>query len=431
MSKYSLEHFLVACGASGPLQLTVEHAVGFDRHLLHQPFAVVGRDSRADLRVTDANLARRHLYLQILCGRLLCLDLTTSSPDGRRQPLHRWLTPGAGFRLSSSTIRPTHPPGTASPPDISPNITLRFIGGATDKAELRIRHPLVLIGQAYECQVRLRDERVSRFHCALVNTKAGLWVVDLLGRGGVTLNGVLVRCAQFDEGDQLGIGGAFTIQMQPTSPAEQHLPGDTALAVAGVTLAPPPPALPTSASAGDETLSLATSEDAGRADIAEASPTSMTLAFARLQQQMAEQFHMTMTRVVGAFREIHRDQMKMVFQEFARVQQLTDELTALKVQLHDLRHQPAARPSGHVALPPSAHSEPPSPVGPTDSSGARAAKLPPPKSVRPSEQSGSSASPRVDVHQWLSGRVDAVQREREGRWQKIMGLLGGSSPSTR
>src|SRR5206468_6295947 len=84
MSKYSVEDFLAACGATGPLRLSVEHPGGADQYLLQQPFAVVGRDPRADLRVADSNAARRHLYLQVLCGRLLCLDLTKSSPDGRR-----------------------------------------------------------------------------------------------------------------------------------------------------------------------------------------------------------------------------------------------------------------------------------------------------------------------------------------------------------
>src|SRR5688572_21620080 len=175
MSKYSLEHFLDACGATGPLRLTVEHATGADRYLLHQPFAVVGRDPRADLRVADVGAARRHFYLQILFGRLLCLDLTKGSPDGRKQPPHRWLPPATEIRLPSTTIRLVDTPGVVSPQlPSSPQITLGITGGAADEAELRIRHPLVLIGQAHECQVRLRDERVSRFHCALVNTPAGL-----------------------------------------------------------------------------------------------------------------------------------------------------------------------------------------------------------------------------------------------------------------
>jgi pSer/pThr/pTyr-binding forkhead associated (FHA) protein len=433
MSKYSLEEFLAACGATGPLRLSVEHQVGADRYLLNQPFAVVGRDSRADLRVADLGASRRHLYFQVLCGRLLCLDFTTSSPDGKRQPLHRWVGAGGEVRLGSSTVRLIEPPGTASPREISPHLALHISGSGTDKAELRVRHPLVLIGQAHECQVRLRDERVSRFHCALVNTTAGLWVVDLLGRGGVTLNGVLVRCARFDDGDELGVGGAFTIQLQPRSPVENRPPEDAAVTVAGDSLPSPPPEIlvPAVIAPADEPQALVPAEPAGPLAITDVSAASMALAFGRMQQQMAEQFHMTMTRVLGTFREIHRDQMKLVWQELAHVQKLTDELFEIKSQLQHLRTEPSAKSRDAASLPPATPSTTPAPVAPSETAGKPSQVKPlQPRPVRPAERPAGSAS-TSDVHSWLSGRVDAIQKERDGRWQKIFNLLGGSSPPAR
>jgi pSer/pThr/pTyr-binding forkhead associated (FHA) protein len=429
MSKYSLEHFLDACGATGPLRLTVEHATGTDRHLLHQPFAVVGRDPRADLRVADGSAARRHFYLQILFGRLLCLDLTKGSPDGRKQPPHRWLPPATEIRLPSTTIRLVDTPGVMSPQlPSSPQITLGITGGAAEKAELRIRHPLVLIGQAHECQVRLRDERVSRFHCALVNTPAGLWVVDLLGRGGIALNGSLVRSARFDDGDELRLGGAFTIQFRHATP--QPAPEDAEPVIMLGSLAPRQTELPALIPPAAEPRPLVTLEGAGLPPTADASTTSLALAFAPLQQQMTEQFHQTMTNVIAAFREVHRDQMRMVWQELARVQQLTDELAAVKDQLHELRAESAARPRALAA--------PATPAGaaPTVSQNdgpakAGHARRSPPKPAQPPEQTAPAASKRVDVHEWLSGRVDAIKKERDGRWQKIFSLLSGSSASTR
>src|SRR5947209_8935006 len=84
MSKFSLDLFLQACGASGPLHLSVEHAGAAERYVLHQPFALVGGDPRADVRLTGGLVARRHAYLQVLGGRLVCVDLAgfpTSPPE--------------------------------------------------------------------------------------------------------------------------------------------------------------------------------------------------------------------------------------------------------------------------------------------------------------------------------------------------------------
>src|SRR5437763_9577919 len=149
MNQYSLDAFLEACGATGPLQLTVEHPGGADRHVLQQPFAVVGRDPRADVRLADAAVGRRHLYLQVLGGRLLCLDLT-GSPDGRRQPRHMWLDAGHEVRVGTAPVRLTDAPSRGgelvSLRDATPHVTLDITGGPEDKAGLRVRHPLVLIG---------------------------------------------------------------------------------------------------------------------------------------------------------------------------------------------------------------------------------------------------------------------------------------------
>jgi pSer/pThr/pTyr-binding forkhead associated (FHA) protein len=426
MSKYSAEAFLEACGATSPLRLSAEHPGGADQCVLNQPFAIVGRDSRADVRVIDPDAARRHLYLQVLCGRLLCLDLTKSSPDGRRLPLHRWVTVGSEVRLSSSTVRLIDAPGPTSHPQAWPHVTLSISGSTTDKADVKFRHPLVLIGQAHECQVRLRDERVSRFHCALVNTTAGLWVVDLLGRGGITLNGMLVRTARFDEGDELRIGGAFAIQFRPTSTGQQPPTADSTLVAVGLPPAPSSPetTLPALVPQEAEPRPLVTLEGAILPSTFAGSETSMALAFARLQQQMMEQFQLTMTNVISAFREVHRDQMKMLRQELARIQQLTDELSALKGQLHELRTEPSARLRGPA---PAAAKTP----EPSDAAARVASKLPLPKAGQLSERPAPSTATRADVHAWLSGRVDAVQKERDGRWQKIFSLLSGSTPSTR
>src|SRR5947209_20319442 len=105
MSTFSLDEFSRACGAAGPLRLTVDCGGTAETYALPQPFALAGSDPRADvdpLRGGAAagrpRLPRRCAYLQILGGRLLGLDLQAGTP-GRKgsYPRHRWLVPGEAW----------------------------------------------------------------------------------------------------------------------------------------------------------------------------------------------------------------------------------------------------------------------------------------------------------------------------------------------
>jgi len=244
---------------------------------------------------------------------------------------------------------------------------------------------------------------------------------------------VLVRCAQFDEGDELGVGGAFTIQLHPRSPVELRPSEDSAVNLAGVALPPPPTdtVVPMVMAPADELHALVPAELTGQLATTDGPGAAMALAFGRMQQQMAEQFHMTMTRVLSTFREIHRDQMKLVWEELAHVQKLTDELAEIKSELRQLRTEPSAKARDTSTLPPATPVPTASPVASSEVS-AKAGDVRPlqPKPARPTERPAASAATK-DVHGWLSGRVDAIQKERDSRWQKIFNLLGGSSPPAR
>ena len=54
---------------------------------------------------------------------------------------------------------------------------------------------MAVLGSSARCKVRLYDPNVSKHHCALLRTPSGLWVIDLLGRDGITVNGESVRFA--------------------------------------------------------------------------------------------------------------------------------------------------------------------------------------------------------------------------------------------
>jgi hypothetical protein len=76
MSGGSIGPFQTACGATGPLRVSVE-APG--RQPLHRvfsrPFLLLGRSDHADLRLSDPAVSRQHAYLQLVEGRAFCVDL--------------------------------------------------------------------------------------------------------------------------------------------------------------------------------------------------------------------------------------------------------------------------------------------------------------------------------------------------------------------
>jgi hypothetical protein len=65
---------------------------------------------------------------------------------------------------------------------------------------------LALIGRSTACQVRLMNPSVSNFHAAMVRTPSGVWIVDLLSREGIEVDGMCVRAARLEAGSDAGKG---------------------------------------------------------------------------------------------------------------------------------------------------------------------------------------------------------------------------------
>src|SRR5262245_26155864 len=70
----STSQFLRACGAAGPLRLSVESPAGEEviRGEFDQPFLLIGREEWADLPLANSAVSRRHAFLQVIDGRLFC-----------------------------------------------------------------------------------------------------------------------------------------------------------------------------------------------------------------------------------------------------------------------------------------------------------------------------------------------------------------------
>jgi hypothetical protein len=416
MSNFSLDHFLDACGATGPLRLTVGHGGAADDYVLPQPFALAGGDPRADLRAAGARLPRRAAFVQVIGGRLLCLDLSADSGRKGDYPPHHWLSAGEAWACRGITVRLAADRSglpdrgrTIRREDLSP-IGLDIAGAAHGPCRYDVKAPIVLIGKSPQCQVRLRDAAVSRFHCALVYTPAGLWVVDLLGRGGIAVNGTVARAARLDDGDELRIGG-FTLrrvarmaERRPHEHVDGSSPSSSRLGAESLAPLPRPPG-------GGDWLPAVT---AGQQD---AMLAPLVTLIGMMQQQMAEQFRVTMTGMLDTFRKMQADQMQMVWTELAQIRRLNEEVTSLKSSMARLPAAPP-KPAAEPPRPPQPAANPipvPRPPAPAP---ARKPETVPPQPAAPAGQ---------DVHTWLSQRVAGLEKEREGRWQKLVNFLTGST----
>src|SRR4051812_22192252 len=95
--------FVSACGSAGPLLLGVEEpgTPGVSWRVFGQPFLVVGRAPGADLFLNDPAVSRRHAYLQLIAGRLFCVDLLsrTGTRWGDETGLWGWVQPDPGIRI--------------------------------------------------------------------------------------------------------------------------------------------------------------------------------------------------------------------------------------------------------------------------------------------------------------------------------------------
>jgi len=174
---------------------------------LSESFAVLGRSDRAAVTLASSKVSYRHAYLQVIDGHVFCVDLASKTGlfwgDVRRSC--GWLTPAQSVRIGpyriqlagdapSAASSAAHD-AVANPLEkglgdavLFPQYTLELFDDSVPDMVRSIDRRITLIGRHPNCSMRLTDESVSRFHCALVLTRKGLWLVDLLGKGGTRLD---------------------------------------------------------------------------------------------------------------------------------------------------------------------------------------------------------------------------------------------------
>jgi hypothetical protein len=451
--KYSVDAFLEACEASAPLLLDVrrEGEVTGRRVALHQPFALVGRASAADLSLKDPRLGKRHAYLQVLAGQVCLVNLLgpEADPWGDRTTPSGWLTGPRAVRLGEHEVRVVGGAGKAAAPEGvdplaaggaprlgMPSLTLEFLRDGAVRLRWHMDRLLALVGSSQECKVRIASRTVSAFHCCLVATHPGIWVVDLLGRDGTHVNNVQVRQALLEDGDVVRLGD-ISIRVRYAAPPSGEVVGEAAAPVAllphpaDVALPPIPLSALHPASAGN--LALAPGLPLGDSASFGAALLPFMNQFAAVQQQMFDQFQQTLLQMCEMFSGLHKDQMGFLRQELEHQRQLARELQELQNELRKSQAPgPHRAPQGLLARPAPANGPTPAaPAAPAEASAAPAAAPPRPSAPPPQGSEAPSteaANPELngqDVHAWLYQRMATLQEERQSSWQKIINYLTG------
>jgi pSer/pThr/pTyr-binding forkhead associated (FHA) protein len=400
--------FLNTCGIADSLQLVVESPSlrEPELRLLHQPFAVIGRDPRADVLLDHAEVSRRHVYLQMIEGRAFWIDLEsrTGSRGERKPEKFGWLEGVHTLCVGPYVIRrfandsriardfqddelPRDTPliARAYGPGPLPEVTLEFLNGPSRSTSWPVHRVMSLIGSATGCKFRLTDPSVSRFHGSLLRTPVGVWVVDLLGKSGITVDGVPVRSHRLMDGEVLGIG-RYQLRIQCRLQDHESRNGSTdrrstlvarssrrnhasntlkfpdwAASALAFETGPqgaknaqlPQPAQPV---ASFHNVDIMSSESILPFHSAQSSLTESVLVplvnqFGLMQQQMFDQFQQAMAMMVQMFGTMHRDQMEVIRAELDRLHELTDEFHALKDELANRTREQAltvlSEPSGH------------------------------------------------------------------------------------
>jgi pSer/pThr/pTyr-binding forkhead associated (FHA) protein len=368
--------------------------------LLHQPFALIGRDERADISLDHRLVSRRHVYLQTINGRAFWVDLDSRSGTLSEGILRKlgWLDAGESIEIGPFEIQRHLVAGqTGANREVEsgfqvsplvarlqgntplPKVALEFLNGPSRSACWPMNRVMSLVGSAEGCKFRLADPSVSSFHCSLVRTPLGLWVVDLLGSNAVSVNDALMRYALLADNDVLKVGryriririqfasrgneATGIIHSVPTEVSRSVPARETTLTpdlstrtpvrqyepMAGILKAE----LARGQTTSTEWLSPAMGEPIRleRVELTESVLVPLLNQFGLMQQQMLDQFQQTIATLVQTFSTLHRDQMDLIREELDQLSDLTKEFHALKYEFaartHNLTEQaPASSRSG-------------------------------------------------------------------------------------
>jgi len=184
-----------------------------------RPYLLVGRSMMCDIRLNHSDVSYRHTYFQAWGGELFFIDLASRTGTFRDSIARHsgFFHPGSQLSIGPYSISQCEFPSDEQKKSITTREAIKRLPKAnfeitkslstSGKKKIRsIRRPVTLIGNNPSCKIRLEDDSVSRVHCSLVLTDKGLWVVDLLGKDGIKVNGERTPFALLEQGDELEVG---------------------------------------------------------------------------------------------------------------------------------------------------------------------------------------------------------------------------------
>ena len=492
-----IARFANACGATAPLDLRVDLAGGgvLAEGSIDQPFTLVGRDDACDVTLADPDINPRHVWLQALGGRVFAVDLGSRTgltwPDGGHGP--GWLDPGTPVRIGSfllrlrapATDRPSTYPTSYNPlasdtgAKARPAVALEFRNGRRAKDRWQVNRLLTLVGRAADCKIHLTADDISPYHCGLVSTPSGLWVVDLSGHG-VVVNGERMRFAPLPQGAELWVG-RFLIGCQyqvpppavgksgrlssprpgangavptprppvavpvppPAPPAPEDevelgaapdsggLPGSHIMADAFRLWGPTPSGQMSSpilvSGSGPKSSAAPSPGAAMSADESSVLGASDDWSVAPLLRQLAErhgrsgtEFQQSLALVSRAFGRAKREHLAILQQELARIFELTAEIGALQLEVAQRALEAAAGDRARSAPAPDG-AKPADPrsgawVPPSTKTPLPDTPTPPP---RPDPSASAPAARAAD-------RLSELQQARAASWYTLAALFAGT-----
>jgi pSer/pThr/pTyr-binding forkhead associated (FHA) protein len=369
--------------------VTDERSGQSEEVLVDRPFALIGSSEFCDIRLTHPDVSRCHAYLQCLDGRILCCDLgsRTGTHWGSEIRSRSFLEPGTPLHIGPYSLRLANnefidPPSDEFPTALAPgqplrgpllNIALTFLNARNRTGRSRIssvRNPVTLVGWSHLCHLRLQHRSVGRVHCSLVWTPGGMWVVDLLCRGGTRVNDELVSFSRLSDGDEMNLGrfqlkigfgssGEMPVyapeDLPESSPITQFPramtydstsddePDAGSAATPPMSISAPKPqqlpvarieSLPELTDLRQVTAPLAAPAAVNMPSMATNDTTAVALMqqFAVMQQQMFDHTYQLLAVVTEAFQTAHNRQLQLIREELMRVHELNREL-------HDLNRQ--------------------------------------------------------------------------------------------
>ena len=469
-----MDEFLKACGATGPLRLMVENrGLTARRWSVPQPFALVGSDPAADLSLDHPRVDGHHAYLQVIEGGVYWVDLgSQTGTRGENGPARSgWLNSHQGIgigpyviQLASEdredsgsiprqAIRPNPFASRSRDSDDLPRIILEFRRDSARPIRWRMRHILTLLGCSPHCKVRLSAPGVLPFHCSLLRTTAGMWAVNLIGPGGVNVNGSSIRACRIEDGDELSLGEIrIRVLFQASGATNGQSGWQTGGEVGRTTLLDPPAIVSRElATSFPKAAWMAPGREAGSrlpervSNEGELSASLLALVleqFGQMQQQSLNQFQQTTLMMFRALSTMHRDQMEELHEKLDSLHQISEKIQAFQAQMSSNAAPGIGRPPPEEALP-----TPPQPTfastaeGNADSAGQGHSSIEEmvrePLSSAENENGTEQFRKKVrsivdqpnmtsmNVHEWLIGRIAALEDEQRTGWQKIVDMVKG------